>query len=221
MCACDVAECLAGVLLGMKDAEALHEIREIHAVDGHGLNQVRTTSRSRQGAGTQGVRRRLALAAPVVQRLLSLDPFGFMEHRPEFARGFHPIDPPHLIGEAAIQRIGPLRAKVVAHARAQRIAPADVQQRIVIAEKSIRPRPFGQVIDQTRRQVGGQFVRAEQRLYRRGEARFRDVTAQLEPEVVEHSRVAQGTMPGAAGKSVPLHHRIQVVAHEFGKQAAR
>ena len=82
-------------------------------------------------------------------------------------------------------------------------------------------RPFGQVVGQSRRQVGGQLVGAEQRLHRRGEARFLDLAAQLEPEIVEHSRVPQGAMPGAAGESIALHHGIEVVPHEFGEQAPR
>src|SRR5216684_1482150 len=96
----------------MKDAEALYEIREIHVVDGHGLDPVRLTCQSPRSAATQGVRLRFALAALVVQRLLSPDPLGFLEDCPELARGLHPIDPPHLTAEPAIQRISPLRAKV-------------------------------------------------------------------------------------------------------------
>jgi len=63
-------------------------------------------------------------------------------------------------------------------------------------KKSIRTGPLGQVIGQARRQMSGQFVRAEHGLYRRGEPRLRDVTAQLEPEIVQHPRIAEGTMPG-------------------------
>jgi len=115
----DVDLRLARILLGVKDAEALHEIREIHAVDGDGQGTVRLARRGRPSAATQGVRLRLALAALVVQRLPSPDPLGFPEDRSELAGGLHPIDAPYFTAQPAILGIGALRCKVAGYTAAK------------------------------------------------------------------------------------------------------
>ncbi len=112
-------------------------------------------------------------------------------------------------------------SKLRQHAGAQRIAPADVQQGFVRAEKAVHPRRLGQLIGQFGRQVIGQFRDGEHALHRRVEHRLRHLAPQFAPEIAQHARIAQGTMPSAAAESVPLHHRIQIVARVFWKQASR
>src|ERR1700736_2474444 len=64
-------------------------------------------------------------------------------------------------------------------------------------------------------------MRAEYRQHHGGKPRFGDFTAQLAPEITQYPRVAQGTMPGAAGELVTLHHGIEIVPGILGKQAPR
>ncbi len=115
----DVAERPAGILLGMENAEAAREIRGVHDVDGHGEGAVQLACLSHRGAATQGVRMRLALAALVVQRLVSPDPLGFLEDCPEFAGGLHPVDAPHVAAKPAILGVGSLRVEVAGHTAAK------------------------------------------------------------------------------------------------------
>ncbi len=107
------------------------------------------------------------------------------------------------------------------HPRPQRMAPAHVQQCVVLAEESIHAGPLGQIIGEIRRQMRRQFVRAQHGLRRRVQRRFRHLAPQLEPEIAQHLRIAQRAVPRAAGEPVPLHHRIEIVAHMLGKQAPR
>src|ERR1700675_2187706 len=64
----DVAERLAGILLGMKHAEALHDICRTHAVDGHRLDRICRTVRVPR---PQRVGLCLVLRTPVEGRLQS------------------------------------------------------------------------------------------------------------------------------------------------------
>jgi hypothetical protein len=58
------------------------------------------------------------------------------------------------------------------------MALADIQQRILLAVKSVDARTFGQIVGQPRRQMRGQGVRAENGVHRGRELRLRQLAAQ-------------------------------------------
>ena len=110
----DVGERLAGVLPGLKHAEALHERGGLHAVDGRHLDRRANPRR----AGCAALR--AALGAPVEQRLLRLDPGRFTQHRAKFAGGLQPIDAPHLGFELLSLGAVLVGVKMAAYARRAR-----------------------------------------------------------------------------------------------------
>ncbi len=73
------------------------EIFRIGFIDGEEFDPARTIG------GAQSKWPRLTLRAPVVQRLLSPDPFGLAQARAEFAgAGLQPIDAPHVACQALL-----------------------------------------------------------------------------------------------------------------------
>ena len=163
----------------------------------------------------------MLLARRLNNGLCSLDPGRFAQQCAELAGGLQPIDAPHLSREAVIPGAGLVGVKMAAYAVAQGMALADIQQRILLAVKSVDARTFGQIVGQTRRQMRGQGVRAENGVHRGRELRLRQLAAHFAPEIVNHPGIAQCPVPCAAAEAVALHHRIEIVARILGKQPPR
>ena len=190
-------ERLAGVLLGMKYAETLREIVRFQ----HCRWPLRCAPAREAPARLKVHDCALLLGVPVVARLLRLDPVRLEQHRAKFAGGLHANrraapEPP------AVDRCEPgvVGGSWPHTLLRKRVAPADVQQRTVLAVKSIDARTFGQLVGQTRRQLRGQLcARRAWRAPRPRKSRPRQLAPQFAPQIVQHPGIAQA--PGAGRRS--------------------
>ena len=98
------------------------------------------------------------------------------------------------------------------HALAQVERLADIDQRAALADEAVHAAGLGQVVDEIRRQMGGQGRTATDAVERCVERVGWPLAAQRAPQLRQDLRIGQRAMPRGALESVPGDDRIEVVA---------
>src|SRR5208282_3397822 len=96
---------LAHIFGGFKHPAAARELFWRHVGQAHTFDPTRRVGDPERAAVG-------SLHAPVVQRMLRLDPLGFAEHRATLAGGLQPVDATYLPAELLILRLGVQSDKV-------------------------------------------------------------------------------------------------------------